>query len=1525
MPGSIRIINANSDISSIPLDNGRVTIEGGVVARTLADRFGEVVNVKDFGAVGDGITDDTISINNAASSLTSGGIVFIPSGTYIVSSIKLLTDTIFIGEGDSTIIKLKNGVNQNIFSKLDDHSKRWGIKNLRIHGNKSNNTSGHGIYIYQGTTFEINGDNEDHGIVSSVHIRECAQDGVMVDGPGTVSGSYYNIRGARFDDIVLRLNGRDGFNATNLTDAVLRNVVSSGNSRYGIRMFNCANLHVYDVKTYYNCYGSASYEGGIYLNTVKRSGFFQVEAQEEYTNGIYADSCSDVDFAQFIADSNGRITAEVPGFVPGIGVHLVNCSNMRLTGNVTSFHYPSWQDVGLKITSSNYISAEIIASNQITSNYTYVSGTYPEVIVNGVRQAGVSAPFRQAQNNARYEMMTFDDGAGGASVDWDAYTSNISGRAQIRLFRRTNSNLTSIFQVYKGNNTATVATQMASDGNFESFISGSGYISRTANGSRLKANFDDESRPQVTNVVTLNKITSACQELPNTFTSSSSAGNPGTNQVTIAGGNIKIGRTSDATNNEVVRGNDTRLTNSRTPSSHASTHSVTGSDPITIEQSQVVNLVTDLSNKVDKSNSPIYVDDYGAIGDGVTDDTAAVQAAISSAPVGSTIKFGSDKHYFLKSIGTITKPLTIDGNGCQVTCDITPISGSADGSPLFSFSGEFGTTYNISAANSGVTTIQVANVSAAGTFVSGDIVLLSSTDNVPKWDGSGIAFAGIYELHRVQSSNGVTGEIELSDPIENSMINVTIRKIDALSSPKVCNFSRIVEVDPNATTSAGYGPNAPNIIDFYGCNLPICQNVNVIGFNLNLCNISMCHGAIIEAVRGESAYKQTNGGHGNVVKSWYSRNVRITNCTGLNIRHLVDWVMCFDGVSEYCSSTNFNSDANAGAFITHGYLSKRITSLFDSSINGFGWGAGNIQYAYDSDIKIFGFRCNNTYNSRSGIAIGYKTSNVVLEQCNISGPDPLRVLCGASNVKVSNCQINSMGYSGKNAVAVYTSASENVSGFSIFDSIVTSDSSSGSVAIYVDCEGDISISRNKVYGRRGIRTNDTLSSSSLVVDGNIVTTDPNEYQPILLCLNNNTPRNSYRVSNNYISGIPLGEGIYLNATPFLQCYGNRASEISNCITFGGEGSQISTVVASGGMIQNNFDSSDVPSSIGLHRIQANAGSNGYVQWARSTNLRWAAGVDNLAESGNNAGSNWELVSYDDNGNYLDTPLEITRPTSGAINFSRPYTGYGTSVMTQNAILDVKAAAGYAKQVNFSTGTASRWSFQCNGETESGSGAGSNFEIQARADNGTYVDTPFKLVRAANGAISLSRPYIGVGYSTLAQSATLDIKAAAGQNKQITLTTGTSTRWTIRSNTDTESGSDSGSAFEINARADNGTSIDVPFKIIRAANGPVTVSRPIVTQHAMTVKLNSVTSSATTTAISGNDYCVVVTGSTTHTLTLPAASTGRQLILKNRSSGNVTVNRAGSDTIDGGTSFTLTENQSTVLVANGTDWCRVANA
>lgn len=54
----------------------------GAVTRTAQRKMRDVVSVKDFGAVGDGVTDDTAAIQAAVNSMTEGGILHFPTGRF---------------------------------------------------------------------------------------------------------------------------------------------------------------------------------------------------------------------------------------------------------------------------------------------------------------------------------------------------------------------------------------------------------------------------------------------------------------------------------------------------------------------------------------------------------------------------------------------------------------------------------------------------------------------------------------------------------------------------------------------------------------------------------------------------------------------------------------------------------------------------------------------------------------------------------------------------------------------------------------------------------------------------------------------------------------------------------------------------------------------------------------------------------------------------------------------------------------------------------------------------------------------------------------------------------------------------------------------------------------------------------------------------------------------------------------------------------------------------------------------------
>src|SRR5215472_6832938 len=74
--------------ADVTFTNFSFAATGAPTTRTMPDRLSDVINVKDWGAVGDNLTNDATAIQNAINYCISrgGGTVFFPSGNYVVRS-----------------------------------------------------------------------------------------------------------------------------------------------------------------------------------------------------------------------------------------------------------------------------------------------------------------------------------------------------------------------------------------------------------------------------------------------------------------------------------------------------------------------------------------------------------------------------------------------------------------------------------------------------------------------------------------------------------------------------------------------------------------------------------------------------------------------------------------------------------------------------------------------------------------------------------------------------------------------------------------------------------------------------------------------------------------------------------------------------------------------------------------------------------------------------------------------------------------------------------------------------------------------------------------------------------------------------------------------------------------------------------------------------------------------------------------------------------------------------------------------
>lgn len=86
----------------------------------IDERKEQIKSVKDYGAVGDGITDDSDALNIA---FQSGGCIYVPKGTYVISkTIYISGDTTIFGDGFESKIKLADIYSLDAIQRDDEAS-----------------------------------------------------------------------------------------------------------------------------------------------------------------------------------------------------------------------------------------------------------------------------------------------------------------------------------------------------------------------------------------------------------------------------------------------------------------------------------------------------------------------------------------------------------------------------------------------------------------------------------------------------------------------------------------------------------------------------------------------------------------------------------------------------------------------------------------------------------------------------------------------------------------------------------------------------------------------------------------------------------------------------------------------------------------------------------------------------------------------------------------------------------------------------------------------------------------------------------------------------------------------------------------------------------------------------------------------------------------------------------------------------------------------------------------------------------
>ncbi|HXM43471.1 MAG TPA: glycosyl hydrolase family 28-related protein [Bryobacteraceae bacterium] len=406
----------------------------GAVTRTVTSKLQDVVHVKDFGAKGDGVTDDSAAFTAALAS--GGGEVRADDGTYVVNSVITLAkgQKIYFGVGTHTVggirfsdsltdqtgtgkiecagpgvttLMLKNGANVDVisqtnFAALTGQNSTFGlfrgeIRGCTIDGNKINQTgASYGIRLYG------------HGLeITDVSVRNAYSDGIYTEWglDSTFATPYLDLEGY-FTGIRSAFNNGNGWTFRGPHDSDFVEMVLYQNGGWGMQVQTSTtyngNGHLSNLNAFLNTlggvYSNSSLDGSQIMATTATGWGMLIDA------GAGSHNFSAAEFA-------GPVGLEVRAPSQIISGNVVNTTTagLRLNGGSGNFTLQMFNNSGYQIDFANEVGPSVISADS--------ANPVPGTLFNGT------------PNQADYVFVDFGGSASGRYTSLPVQTVHVAGWA----------------------------------------------------------------------------------------------------------------------------------------------------------------------------------------------------------------------------------------------------------------------------------------------------------------------------------------------------------------------------------------------------------------------------------------------------------------------------------------------------------------------------------------------------------------------------------------------------------------------------------------------------------------------------------------------------------------------------------------------------------------------------------------------------------------------------------------------------------------------------------------------------------------------------------------------------------------------------------------------------------------------------------------------------------------------------------------------------------------------------------------
>ena len=364
----------------------------GSVARTALAKMRDTFNAQDFGAKGDGTTDDTAALQAAINALSNGGVLTIPAGTYKITSTLNIQNNGFIlqgaGAGDNhdtgtaivapcrflwsgasggTMVKIASAGTQVITGN--------GVSGIFFDGNST--LCGIGLQIISGRL----GNYEIVGAHCATSIVQLDVNNSLTEAAGTTENYFSKISGYQTltgDGAILIENGTSSWDCSQNIFAF----IGGSFKNTGAVFLNNADSETFIVIKLYKVAGAVGTSVGLVLN-----------------GGATASQCARNNIVYYIGVTN----ATAPVFASGTTFNTVasNQNNIIFLDTANNPNLPSidtgatlyWGTIKSPLATRSFSTSNGISSFQDASGLLTQSGVSASIAVNATLVITFATPF----------------------------------------------------------------------------------------------------------------------------------------------------------------------------------------------------------------------------------------------------------------------------------------------------------------------------------------------------------------------------------------------------------------------------------------------------------------------------------------------------------------------------------------------------------------------------------------------------------------------------------------------------------------------------------------------------------------------------------------------------------------------------------------------------------------------------------------------------------------------------------------------------------------------------------------------------------------------------------------------------------------------------------------------------------------------------------------------------------------------------------------------------------------------------